>query len=162
MPITPALPLWSDYLSYLRRIFPLIPDPQGDNRTIVTQGFEAVLDAVGNDPESANIWREYIDFVKSGPGVLGGSGWQDLQKVDLLRKAYQRAVKVPSGGVVAMWKEYDQFEMTHNKTGARKQLQEMSPHYMTARTAEKQVLNLIEGLDRKVIPTLPPVEGWEG
>ncbi|TKA77653.1 hypothetical protein B0A55_04619 [Friedmanniomyces simplex] len=158
----PSLPLWTEYLSYLRRVFPLIPDPQGVNRTTITSAFEHVIGAVGNDPDSANLWRDYIDFVKSGPGVLGGTGWQDLQKVDALRKAYQQAVKVPTGGVMALWKEYDGFEMLQNKATGRKILQEMSPHYMTARTAEKQVQAITEGLDRRLVPMLPPVEGYEG
>ncbi|KAK0773046.1 mRNA 3'-end-processing protein rna14 [Friedmanniomyces endolithicus] len=162
LPIIPSLPLWTEYLSYLRRVFPLIPDPQGVNRTTITSAFEHVIGAVGNDPDSANLWRDYVDFVKSGPGVSGGTGWQDLQKVDALRKAYQQAVKVPTGGVMALWKEYDAFEMQQNKGAARKTLQEMSPHYMTARTAEKQMQAITDGLDRRVVPTLPPVEGYEG
>ncbi|KAK0901968.1 mRNA 3'-end-processing protein rna14 [Friedmanniomyces endolithicus] len=162
LPIIPSLPLWTEYLSYLRRVFPLIPDPQGVNRTTITSAFEHVIGAVGNDPDSANLWRDYVDFVKSGHGVFGGTGWQDMQKVDALRKAYQQAVKVPTGGVMALWKEYDAFEMQQNKGAARKTLQEMSPHYMTARTAEKQMQAITDGLDRRVVPTLPPVEGYEG
>lgn len=164
LPRTPALDLWNQYLSYLRRVFPLVPDPSGESRAVISQAFEATLAEVGDDPESANLWREYIDFIKSSPGVLGGTGWQDLQKVDSLRKAYQRSIKVPSGNVVALWKEYDSFENQYsgNKAAGRKVLQEMSPHYMQARTAEKQVSQLLEGLDRKIVPTLPPVEGCEG
>ncbi|KAK3677215.1 mRNA 3'-end-processing protein rna14 [Recurvomyces mirabilis] len=162
LPLVPSLSLWTAYLSYLRRVFPLIPDPQGQHRAIITQAFDAVLDAVGNDPDSTALWKDYIEFVKSGPGVIGGSGWQDLQKVDALRKAYQRAIKVPSGVVVALWKEYDSFEMVQNKAQGRKVLQEMSPHYMTARTAEKQLQQLTERLNRKIMPTLPPLEGCEG
>ncbi|KAK5685897.1 mRNA 3'-end-processing protein rna14 [Elasticomyces elasticus] len=162
LPLIPSLPLWTQYLSYLRRVFPLIPDPDGQNRSTILAGFTAVLEAVGQDPESHNLWREYIDFIKSGPGVLGGEGWQDKQKVDQLRAAYQQAVKVPSGGVMAVWKEYDGFEMGVDKRGARKFLQEVSPHYMTARTAEKQLGNILLGLDRAVVARLPPVEGCEG
>ncbi|KAK3621945.1 mRNA 3'-end-processing protein rna14 [Elasticomyces elasticus] len=162
LPLLPSLPLWTQYLSYLRRVFPLIPDPDGSNRSTILAGFTAVLEAVGQDPESQNLWREYIDFIKSGPGVLGGEGWQDKQKVDQLRAAYQQAVKVPSGGVMGVWKEYDGFEMGVDKRGARKFLQEVSPHYMTARTAEKQLSSILVGLDRAVVARLPPVEGCEG
>ncbi|KAK4960353.1 mRNA 3'-end-processing protein rna14 [Elasticomyces elasticus] len=162
LPLIPSLPLWTQYLSYLRRVFPLIPDPDGSNRSTILAGFTAVLEAVGQDPESQNLWREYIDFIKSGPGVLGGEGWQDKQKVDQLRAAYQQAVKVPLGGVMGVWKEYDGFEMGVDKRGARKFLQEVSPHYMTARTAEKQLQGLLLGLDRAGLARLPPVEGCEG
>ncbi|EMC99961.1 hypothetical protein BAUCODRAFT_356979 [Baudoinia panamericana UAMH 10762] len=168
LPVIPSLPLWTSYLSYLRRVFPLVPDPQGDNRKIITQAFEAVLDTVGIDPDSGNLWRDYIDFIKSGPGMLGATGWQDMQKMDQLRKAYQRAIKVPTEDLIKLWKEYDNFEITYNKATSRKVLQEQSPHYMTARTAEKQLRSIVDGLQRdggggaKLLPTLPPLEGCEG
>ncbi|KAI6795578.1 Suf-domain-containing protein [Hortaea werneckii] len=166
LPTVPNVELWTMYLDYLRRIFPLIPDPSGQSRAIITQGFEAVLDAVGIDPDSGNLWREYVDFVKSGPGVIGGQGWQDQQKSDLVRKAYQRAVKVPMAQDILskLWKEYDQFESANssNKAQGRKNVQEMGPHYMSARSARHNFDKFFEGLDRKSLPMLPPVHGYEG
>jgi len=164
LPTVPSVDLWSMYLDYLRRAFPLIPDPQGQNRAIITQGFDAVLDAVGIDPDSGKLWREYVEFAKSGPGVVGGSGWQDQQKGDIVRRAYQRAVKVPMSELTKLWKEYDSFEMAVNKTQARKILHEYSPHYMTARGARNDLERLVleRGLDRRSLPILPPVYGHEG
>jgi len=150
------------YLEYLRRVFPVNPDPQGGNRAIITQAFDAVLDNVGMDPDAGRLWRDHIDFVKSGPGNIGGTGWQDLQKVDLLRKAYHRAIKLPHEDLTKLWKEYDNFELGTNKAGGRKALQEQSPHYMTARTAKTQMDQRISRLDRKSLPVLPPVHGFEG
>lgn len=150
------------YLDYLRRYFPVISDPQGTNRTLITNGFEAVLDAVGIDPDAGNLWREYVDFAKSGPGIVGGSGWQDQQKGDFVRKAYQRAVKVPHGETVRLWKEYDNFEMTINKAQGRKFLQELGAHYMSARGERTHQERLTDGLDRHSLPILPPVHGFEG
>ena len=80
---------------------------------------EFVLDQVGIDKDSGPIWRDYVGFVKSGPGTAGGSGWQDAQKMDLLRKAYQRAICVPMGAVEMLWKEYSAFEMDLNKMTVR-------------------------------------------
>jgi len=163
----PNLQLWTRYLEYLRRVFPLLPDPQGQNRTILTQAFDTVLDTVGGDPDSGALWKDYIDFVKSGPGSLDAAvnqrgNWQDLQKVDLLRKAYQRAVKAPSSEVVRLWNEYSSFEMANNKQAGRKQLQDISPHYMTARSAAKHLERITSGLDRESPSVLPPIEGCEG
>jgi cleavage stimulation factor subunit 3 len=158
----PSLELWKQYLDYLRRIHPLIPDPDGNKRAIISQAFDILLDNVGIDPDSGDLWREYIEFIKSMPGVVGGQGWQDAQKVDLLRKAYQRAVRFPHSELTKLWKEYDNFEIGLNKQNARKFLQEHSPYYMTARTARTQLDQQINGLDRKSLPILPPLYGCYG
>lgn len=96
------------------------------------------------------------------PGVVGGQGWQDAQKVDQLRKAYQRAVRYPHSELTKLWKEYDHFELGLNKVNARKFLQEYSPHYMTARTAKTQLDQKMDGMDRKSLPILPPLYGCAG
>ncbi len=90
---------------------------------------------VGLDKDSGKIWLDYIQFIRFGPGTIGGSGWQDQQKMDQLRKAYQRAICVPISNVNILWKEYDQFEMGLNKMTGRKFLAERSPAYMSAKSA---------------------------
>lgn len=158
----PSLDIWKQYLDYLRRIHPLIPDPDGSKRAIISQAFDVLLDNVGIDPDSGEIWRDYIDFIKSMPGVVGGQGWQDAQKVDLLRKAYHRAVRYPHSELTKLWKEYDHFEVGINKQMSRKFMQDHSPNYMTARTAKTQLDQKIEGLDRRSLPVLPPLYGCAG
>ncbi|KAK5173126.1 mRNA 3'-end-processing protein rna14 [Saxophila tyrrhenica] len=158
----PNVDMWSTYLDYLRRIHPLIGDPDGTKRSIISQAFELLLDTVGLDPDAGRLWRDYIDFIKGGPGSIGGTGWQDAQKMDLLRRAYQKAVRMPHGELTKLWKEYDNFELGINKANGRKFLQEQSPHYMTARTALTQLMNKIEGLDRAALPRLPPLYGSAG
>jgi cleavage stimulation factor subunit 3 len=162
LPQVPNVDLWNMYLDYIRRVFPLIPDPNGESRAVVLQCFEAVLDAVGTDPDSGKIWREYIEFIKSYPGTIGGTGWQDQQKGDLLRKAYQRAIRVPTGELIKIWKEYDNFEISFNKAAGRKILNDQSPHYMSARGVKTKMEDAMAGLGRKSFPVLPPLEGFEG
>lgn len=77
---------------------------------IISDSFSFALDNVGMDKDSGRLWQEYIDFVKSGPGVVGGMGWQDTQKMDALRAAYQKAIAVPMSALNSLWKEYDSFE----------------------------------------------------
>ena len=67
------------------------------------------------DKDSGKLWQDYIDFIKTGPGVIGGSDWQDKSKMDALRSAYQRAIAVPTSSLNALWKEYDVFETQSNK-----------------------------------------------
>lgn len=132
------------------------------------------------DKDSGKLWQEYIDFIKTGPGIIGGSDWQDKSKMDILRSAYQRAIAVPTSSLNSLWKEYDIFETQSNKANVcyhrslawdglltfvsqgRKNLQERSPSYMTARSAYTQLQNLTKDIVRTSRPRLPPLPGFEG
>lgn len=111
----PNVELWGAYLDYVRRRNNLTTDPTGKARGIVNQAYDFVLANVGCDRDAGRIWQEQIDFVKKAPGNVGGSSWLDQQKMDTLRKAYQKAVTQPVTGVEAIWREYDQFEHGLNK-----------------------------------------------
>lgn len=111
----PNIQLWNVYLDYVRRRNPLTTDTSGQSRSVISSAYNLALEHVGMDKDSGNIWSDYVEFIRSGPGNVGGSGWQDQQKMDLLRKAYQRAICVPTQAVNSLWKEYDQFEMGLNK-----------------------------------------------
>jgi cleavage stimulation factor subunit 3 len=158
---TPNVNLWTKYLDYIRRRNDL-NDSTGQARQIVAQSYEFVIDNIGCDKDSGKIWTEYIQFIKFGPGQVGGSSWQDQQKMDQLRKAYQRAICVPMQNVNTLWKEYDQFEMGLNKTTGRKFLAERSPAYMSAKSANTALENVTRGLQRTNLPRLPPAPGFEG
>ncbi|KAF4585968.1 CFIA complex component Rna14 [Ophiocordyceps camponoti-floridani] len=154
--------LWTIYLNYIRRRNDLTNDPAGNGRRTVAQSYDFVIDNIGVDRDSGNIWQDYISFIKSGPGQVGGTGWQDQQKMDQLRKAYQRAINVPMLTVNTMWREYDQFEMGLNKVTGRKFIQEKSPGYMSAKSANIALDNMARSLKRINLPRLPPVPGFDG
>jgi cleavage stimulation factor subunit 3 len=116
----PSVHLWSVYLDYVRRRNPLTTDASGQARRTISSAYDLAIQYVGMDKDSGNIWTDYIEFIRSGPGNIGGTGWQDQQKMDLLRKAYQRAISVPTQAVNTLWKEYDQFEMGLNKLTVRR------------------------------------------
>lgn len=158
----PNVQYWSVYLNYVRRMNDLTDDADGKKRATIYQAYEFALDNVGCDRDSGRIWQDYIQFIRSGPGQLGGSSWPDQQKMDQLRKAYQRAICIPMSTVNALWKEYDQFELSLNKNTGRKFLQERSPSYMTARSANTALDNITRGLMRTNLPRLPPAFGFEG
>ncbi|KAI1504063.1 hypothetical protein F5X99DRAFT_373356 [Biscogniauxia marginata] len=157
----PNVQLWTAYLNYIRRRNDL-NDPTGQARQTVSQSYEFVLDNIGQDRDAGPIWQDYINFVKNGPGQVGGGSWQDQQKMDLLRKAYQRAICIPMANLNGLWKEYDLFELGLNKMTGRKFLQERSPAYMTARSANTHLDNITRGLQRTNLPRLPPAPGFEG
>ncbi|KAL2261287.1 hypothetical protein VTK26DRAFT_4478 [Humicola hyalothermophila] len=153
--------LWTKYLDYIRRRNDL-SDSTGHARQTVSRAYEFVIDNIGLDKDSGKIWADYIQFIKYGPGTVGGSQWQDQQKMDQLRKAYQRAICVPIANVNTLWKEYDQFEMGLNKLTGRKYLAEKSPSYMSAKSANTALENITRGLQRTTLPRLPPAPGFDG
>ncbi|KAK3321599.1 hypothetical protein B0H66DRAFT_175913 [Apodospora peruviana] len=158
---TPNVNLWTRYLDYIRRRNDL-NDGSPNTRQTVFQAYEFVIDNIGLDKDSGRIWAEYIQFLKSGPGTVGGSQWQDQQKMDQLRKAYQRAICVPIANVNMLWKDYDQFEMGLNKVTGRKYLSDKSPSYMSAKSANTALENITRGLQRTNLPRMPPAPGFDG
>lgn len=111
----PSVKLWAIYIDYIRRRNSLTEGKVQESRKTITEGFAFALEQVGIDKESSPIWTDYVKFLKSAPGNVGGNAWEDLQKMDALRKAYQKAIAVPTGVVGSMWNEYNQFEMGINK-----------------------------------------------
>jgi cleavage stimulation factor subunit 3 len=173
--------LWTVYLNYIRRRNDLNNDASGKARQTITQSYEFVIEKIGMDRDSAGIWQDYIQFIKNGPGSVNGSGWQDQQKMDQLRKAYHRAICVPMAALNTLWKEYDAFEMSLNKatvstqafssveslhltdrSQARKFMQERSPGYMSAKSANIALDNITRNLKRNNLPRLPPAPGFDG
>jgi cleavage stimulation factor subunit 3 len=117
--LSPFVSLYSSYIDFIRRRFNLTNDQNGQSRQTIIQAYEFVLDQVGIDVDSGKLWIDYIELHKSGPGVLGGSNWQDMQKMDTLRKVYQRAISIPHGATLEIWRDYDRFEMGLNKVTVR-------------------------------------------
>lgn len=113
------LQLWSAYLNYIRRRCPVSTDKTGNNRKTVNEVYEFVIKCVGHDKDSGQIWQDYVNFIRSSPEQVGGTTWQDQQKMDTLRKLYQKAICVPTQAVGSLWKEYDAFEMGINKQTVR-------------------------------------------
>jgi cleavage stimulation factor subunit 3 len=111
----PNVSLWSMYIDYIRRRHNLATDTDGKARAIITQAFDLCLAQIGLDKDAGFLWQDYINFAKSAPGHVGGSGWQDQQKMDSLRKIYRQAICVPTQTVNAIWQEYSRFENELNK-----------------------------------------------
>lgn len=171
--------LWSMYLKYVRRRNPLHTDVDGRAYKIISDAFDLALKNIGIDKDSGEVWKEYINFLKTGPGVVGGNSWQDTQKMDALRMAYKRAICIPTSALESLWKEYGGFETGLNKINVskprfepvmyancflqgRKFLQERTNHYMDARSAYVQLQNITRDLDRTTLPKLPPAPCFSG
>ncbi|KIJ33188.1 hypothetical protein M422DRAFT_183517 [Sphaerobolus stellatus SS14] len=128
---SPSVQLWKFYLSYVRR---MNSDPS--TREMVSKAYDFALLYIGQDKDSGEIWKEYLDFVKSGETH---NTWEEQQKMDALRRIYQRAVQIPLEILEQLWSEYNAFEIGLNKLTARKFIQDMNNSYMTAKEALKQL-----------------------
>ncbi|KAK5089991.1 mRNA 3'-end-processing protein rna14 [Lithohypha guttulata] len=157
----PSVEVFTVYVNYVRRRNNVQTGDTAAYRNI-NQTFDFALKFVGTDKDSGNLWQEYISFLKTGAGTVGGTTWQDSQKMDTLREAYARALSVPTSAILPLWKEYEAFEMGINKVNGRKLLAERSPDYMTARGAHTQLQNITRGIDRTTQPRLPPALGYAG
>jgi cleavage stimulation factor subunit 3 len=102
--------LWSLYINYIRRRNSMQTGDIARSYGIINDSFSFALKTIGMDKDSGHLWQDYINFLKTGPGTVGGTGWQDGAKVDTLRAAYQKAIAVPTSATTILWKEYDAFE----------------------------------------------------
>lgn len=159
----PNVGLLTVYLNYIRRRNDL-SDPTGRARDVVAQSFEFVLsnEVVGVDRDAGPIWVEYIQFIKTGPGIVGEQDWESKKKMDLLRRVYQRAIAVPTKNLNNLWREYEQFENSIDKKLGRALVSQHSPSYMSAKSANMALDNILRRLQRTNIPRLPPAPGFDG
>lgn len=156
---TPSVDLWKFYLSYTRRVNPLAPstgaeeDPAREQTRRVLEGaYEFALRFIGNDKDSGSIWTDYILLIKEREAR---GGWKEGQKMDDLRRVYQRAVSVPLTNIETIWKDYDAYENGLNKLTAKKFLAERSPAYMTARRVLRDLKAYSDPLVKPLLPRVP-------
>ena len=149
--VVASVDLFKFYLNYVRRMNN-INVGGAEARATVSKAYEFVLQHVGLDRDSSSIWTEYIGFVKTGQAH---NTWEEQQKMDTLRRIYQRAVCIPINNIESVWREYDQFENSLNRITAKKFLQEKSPAYMTARSALRELKTYTDNIARPVLPKNP-------
>ncbi|KAF5366256.1 hypothetical protein D9758_005681 [Tetrapyrgos nigripes] len=138
---SPSVELLRFYLTYVRRIN---TDPT--TRDTVRKAYEFALGLVGQDRDSGDMWADYINFLNAGPV---NSTWEEQQKMDALRKVYTRAVQIPLSNIEALWSDYESFETRLNRITAKKFMSDLSPAYMQARTALRE-------LNKLTSPLFPP------
>lgn len=149
---TPSPEFWSSYLNYIRR-----NNDGPDGRQVVVKAYEFAISHVGQDKDSGEIWLGYIRYLKDGSAA---NTWEEQQRMDALRRTYQRAVVIPIQNLEAIWREWDSFEGSLNKVTvgnpssdqnahlqpiqAKKFLADKSPAYMTARSALREIRSLTD------------------
>jgi len=134
--------LWKYYLGYIRKRFS--GDSSAESTQVVLKAFEAVMQNVGIDKDSGPLWSDYISFLKS---IEPTTPHEEQQKLDQIRKAFQRAIMIPTNNVEQVWKDYDQWEMGLNRLTAKKYIADKSGVYMMARSNVRELRNLLDPLD---------------
>ncbi|KAJ2313643.1 mRNA 3'-end-processing protein rna14 [Coemansia sp. RSA 2705] len=155
----PSLELWQSYLNYvLQANVEAGVEVPPENRATLMDCFRLVLDNVGFDRGAGQIWIDYINFINS---AQSHAQYDEQQKVELLRETYQTAVAIPVLRVEDIWKEYDAFEAQIDRKGAKQQLGKMSPAYMTARTALREMNRFWDAIQgTRPRHGLPQPPGW--
>jgi cleavage stimulation factor subunit 3 len=154
-----SVELWRAYASWVaeRASDPGVGGPMDDASGSVDapespeKVFEAAVSAAGLDLGASPLWGDYVAWAQSQ------QHWPDSQRRDVLRKIYQRAVRMPMRDVDAFWTEYRQFEETANtnKELGRGLLADAQPRYVAARAEFRARRIRREGLALSAFPVPP-------
>lgn len=157
--------LWRTYLRFVNQG----KDSQAPETLLeMRQAYEFALDRIGQDVRSGPIWQDYINFLASPKpktpehDTLYGAapeGQEDAPKLAALRRAYHRALVVPTAALDSLWQGYERFEnSTGNKTLAKRSIDEWRPKFQSARSTLKERMSMVDRLDMRALP-LPPGRG---
>jgi cleavage stimulation factor subunit 3 len=144
----PNVDLWKTYLKYVMDVKGKLPNSKDE----IVRAFEFALSHVGFDIASTQIWQDYLNLLKQQKTT---SQFEEGQKIDALRKLYQRAIENPMHNLESVWKEYDAFENGLHKIIAKAVLTEHGPKYMSARAVYRERKNHMEGISRNVLARPP-------
>ncbi|KAJ2552386.1 mRNA 3'-end-processing protein rna14 [Coemansia sp. RSA 1933] len=156
----PSIELWKCYLGYVLKSN---ANEQGmvihpESRATVNDCYKLVLENVGLDREAGPIWIDYIAFLGS---AQTHAPYEDQQKQDGLREAYQSAVVIPMLKVEDIWRNYDAFEVQIDRSMAKLALSKVSPAYTAARIALREMNKLCDNIVRSQPPHgLPIPPSW--
>lgn len=136
--------MWMPCPCYLNDMYRKINN-RPENRATLLRAYEYALTHVGHDKDSGSLWTEYMRFIKNTPEGANPNAYEEQQKMDLLRKAYHRAVQIPLENVEQLWSELEAFEIGLNRTIAKKHMSDLMPGYMQAR-------QVLRNLQRQTAP----------
>lgn len=150
LPITNDVDLCRTYVSYVRRVNDVITGGEKARNTVLL-AFDFAVGKVGIDVDSAELWKDYLDFFKSW---TPSSSWEQQQKTDLIRRLYKRCLVIPTSKIESTWAEYTKWENeVSTPNSASKFIADLSTSYMEARSWNTEYKNTTKGLlRRRTIP----------
>ncbi|PPR07843.1 hypothetical protein CVT24_002988 [Panaeolus cyanescens] len=144
--------------------------------------YESLTAELDQNPHNVDAWRRrvrvaeesgdiekisatYDALLKQYPNTTTTT-WDQQQKMDSLRKVYNRAVQIPLDNVEKLWQELESFETGLNRITAKKFMADLSPGHMQARTVLRQLTNHLSALytsspNELHLPVLPRFDASE-
>ena len=135
----PSALLWRSYTRYMEKT-----NDAGTEEGVqaIKAAFEYTVDTVGEDLESGPLWLDYVTFLKTADPSHACPDAKPEQaesaRMQEVRRAYQRAVSVPTNSIDALYREYDAFEHGVSAALAKPLLAEVKPGVDVARAALKE------------------------
>lgn len=145
LPMIPQLDLWKQFLS-------LTNMSCSGEASVMAKAYERAVDAVGHDINGNSLWGEYLTFLKN---QKVNNLYEDGQRKNQMRRAYQRLLQVPMHGVDRFWSEYDQWEKSldpNNVAQAEQLVRAFEPKHKAARAAYKDRNRLRTAITLPVFP----------
>ncbi|XP_042375309.1 cleavage stimulation factor subunit 77-like isoform X1 [Zingiber officinale] len=141
--------LWRCYINFIRKV----NEKKGTEGLEETRkAFDFMLNYVGYDISSGPVWLEYIAFLKSLPVT---TAQEESHRMANLRKVYQRAIVTPTHHVEQLWKDYENFENSVNRTAAKGLVSEYQPKFNSARAVYKERKKYLDEIDWNML-AIPP------
>jgi hypothetical protein len=110
----PDIELWKLYLVYQKLVHTpaagqSTEEKEREKNVAIEQAYEYVLEHMGLDLFAGQVWKSYINFVRSIPTR---SSIEEQGKTTQLRKLYQRIIAIPiqPKELASFWEEYQAFE----------------------------------------------------
>ncbi|KAK5580163.1 hypothetical protein RB653_000176 [Dictyostelium firmibasis] len=139
---------WKSYIAYIKQI----KGDKVENRDEIIKAFEFALESIGMDISSTSIWTDYIQFLKDEKAT---TQFEEGQKMTAIRKLYQRAIENPMHDLDNIYKEYEVYENSINKTLAKALLSDHQGKYQHARNVYRDRKSLLEGILRNMLAKPP-------
>lgn len=135
------VPLHQQYTKYIQKTHPISPDATPDTRKTVIKAFLYSLDLVGLDYlHGADLWSDYLRYLHDWqPATTDESNFRQ----DLMRKALEKLITLPSNRLEDHWQMYSSFETDLNPQKGRKVVNDHSAAYMKLRSLNIELKNII-------------------
>jgi len=136
-----SVELWRSYTDFTRHYI---------GRPEAAALYEQALTSSGLDLSAHVIWTDYRDFLASAQDL------DDAAKRQMVRKIYERMMRMPINNLDAIWREYEEFEnLGGNRDLARGKLQENNGRYVASRAEARARKTRRENLSSNAL-AVPP------
>ena len=162
-----SMDLWRYYIDF-------VIEQQGQDWDVVTEentaekrdqsiseiqnAYEHCLDQILYAPDSTNIWKNYIEFLKNK--LPKENHYEMGQRVTKIRSAYRRALSNPVFNIESIWQQYEIFERglvdSSNSILAERLLKETQPIALSNRTLARELQPLMNNSIQHDLLAIPP------